>query len=128
MYTVRYDSKVDNWNMLQVLKKREMPLSHINGLPRIGIVVYEEDHFIAAGFLRTCEGGYALLDSYISDPTMPPSIRDQALDMITKRLVKIGDSTGYRQIITISLDSNTLSRSQRHGFIPTEYKVLVRGS
>lgn len=127
MYTVRYDPRVDNWGLLQTLKKRELPLHYMNELPKLGYVVYEEDAFIAAGFLRKCEGGHALLDSYITNPAMPSAIRDKALDMITEKLLKWGDANGLRQIITMSLDENTLKRSQRHGSIPTEYKVLVRG-
>lgn len=126
MYATRYDRRVDNWNLLQVLKKRDMRLSHMEDLPEVGYVVYEEDLFIAAGFLRKCEGGYGLIDSYITDPKMPPKLRDQALDLITKKLVYVSKKLNMRHIVGFSLDANTISRSQRHGFALTEHKVIIK--
>lgn len=126
MYATKYDSKADKWNILQILKRRELKLSLAEELPEVGFVVYEEDFFIAAGFLRKCEGGYGMMDSYITDPKMPPLLRNQALDMITKRLVKAAKSLQMKQVVGFCLDGNTISRSQRHGFVLTEHKVIVK--
>lgn len=126
MYATQYDPKVDRWHILQVLKRREMQLSLAEELPEVGFVVYEEDHFIAAGFLRKCEGGYGMMDSYITDPKMPAPWRNQALEMITKRLVKKSKALKMKHVIGFCVDVNTILRSLRHGFVLTEHKVIVR--
>lgn len=126
MYATRYDHKVDNWNILQILKKRELRLSLVEDLPRVGIVVYEEDFFVAAGFLRQCEGKYAMFDSYLTNPAMPPAVRNQALEMIMKRLLDQAVKMELKQLIGFSLDENTILRGQRHGFVLTDQKVLVK--
>lgn len=126
MYTVMYDPKVDRWNILAILKKRELKLSLADELPRIGYVVYEEDMFIAAGFLRQCEGGYGMFDSYVTNPAMPPGVRNEALEMITKRLIKAATKAEVKHVISFSLDLNTIQRAERHGFAQTEHRVLVK--
>lgn len=128
MYATKYDSEADRWNILQVLKKREMSLALADDLPRIGIVVYEEDHFIAAGFLRLCEGNHGLLDSYITNPTMPPSVRDQAMDMIMKRLLERAKKLEIKEVFGFCMDDNTISRAIRHGFAITQHKMLVKAN
>lgn len=126
MYATKYDPKVDNWSILQVLKKREMRLSLVSELPAHGIAVYEEDHFIAAGFIRQCEGGYGMFDSYISNPKMPAPLRNQALELVMRRLLKQAKELKLKKIFGFSTDNNTITRSQRHGFALSEHKVLVR--
>lgn len=126
MYATRYNRKADGWNILQILKKRELRLSLIEELPQIGYVVYEEDHFVAAGFLRKCEGQFGMFDSYVTNPNMPAVIRNQALEMIMKRLLKTSRELRLKQLVGFSLDANTILRAVNHGFAVTEHKVLVK--
>lgn len=126
MFITRYSAKADNWNLMRILKKREKDPKDVYTLPKIGYLVFEEDVVIGAGFLRQCEGGYGLFDSYITNPTIGPKLRDQALEMITKNLVITAKNMGITHLIGFSVDANTITRSQRHGFILTDYKVITQ--
>lgn len=126
MFITQYNSKADNWNLMRILKKREMNPNNINDLPKLGYLVYQDDHLVAAGFMRQCEGGYGMFDSYLTDPRAPSKLRDQALEMITKSLISKAKDIGVRHLIAFSVDEHTLIRSQRHGFVLLDHKLLAQ--
>lgn len=126
MYVCRYTPREDDWTLLRVLKKREMNLRVAEEFPEVGYLVFEEGAFIAAGFLRQVEGGYALIDGYLSDPAMPSEIRHVALDMVTARLIKAATKMKVKRILGFSLDSNTITRSLKHGFVQTSHTMITR--
>lgn len=124
MFITNYSAKTDNWTLSRVMKKREIDIQELKDLPKVGFLVFEEDRFIGAGFLRKCEGNVGIFDSYITDPAIPAKLRNQALEMITKNLIDAAKSNGINRLIAFSMDENTIIRSQRHGFALTDHKVL----
>ena len=124
MFITQYMPKQDNWTLMRIMKKREKDPKEVYSLPQIGFLVFEEDKFIGAGFLRKCEGNYGMFDSYVTDPSVPPKLRDQALEMITKNLLCTAKEVGIKYLIAFSVDDNTITRSQRHGFALTPHKLL----
>lgn len=127
MFVTKYVPKEDNWTLMRIMKKREKDPKEIYNLPEVGFLAFEEDYFIGAGFLRKCEGNYGMFDSYVTDPEMPAILRNQALDIITKRLISIARDMGIKHLIAISVDTNTIMRSQRHGFVLLpEHKLLTQ--
>lgn len=92
--------------------------------PKRGYIVLDERNFpVAAGFLRYCEGNYALIDGFITDPAQPGVIRDKALDLLTKRLIKRAKG---RKILAFTSDAGILERAKKHGFahLPHSFMVL----
>lgn len=84
---------------------------------KFGFGVYDLDNRpIAFGFLRMCEGDYALFDGIITNPHMNGEIRDKALDLLTKTLLMNAKSLNIKCIIGWSIDINTLKRAEKHGF------------
>lgn len=124
MFITKYAPKTDNWTLMRVMKKRDLNPKEVHDFPKLGFLVFEEDKFIGAGFLRKCEGNVGIFDSYLTDPSLPPKLRDQALEMITKNLVHTAKSIGINRLLAFSVDDNTIVRSQRHGFALTNHKVL----
>lgn len=107
------------------LKERELNPHLIDELPDVGFVVSEGEEIIAAGFIRQTEGDYALVDSYITNKNSPPVQRDQALDLITKELINISKSLGFKTLVATSIDQNTIDRSLRHGFKQLPHAVIA---
>ncbi len=95
-----------------------MPKDYVQELPEAGYVVIDPTTRapIAAGFIRRCEGGYALLDGYITDPTAPGEAGDAALDLLTAHVAKAAAEMGFKLLLAFCKDENTIMRAQRHGF------------
>ena len=59
-----------------------------DSIPKIGFVALTDDEIpIAMGFLRLVEGGYAQIDTFVSNPEIPGEIRHEALNEITNLLI-----------------------------------------
>lgn len=86
-------------------------------LPEHGLIAFEGGHAIAVGFLRGVEGGYAMLDGYVTNPKISPELRDRALDRLTTKLIKIAKYAKVKKLLAFTLDNHTLSRALRHNFV-----------
>lgn len=99
--------------------------SALETLPKNGVVIYENDDAVAMGFIRLVEGGFGQIDSYITNPAMPASIRDAALDYLTTQVIEKAKELKLKGLIGTSSDKNTLLRSLRHGFIQQDATVIA---
>jgi len=100
----------------QLLMSRDMPLLSLDALPSKGFIALEGYSIIAAGFLNVCEGATAFLDCYITHLKQPAFLRDEALDMITAQLVETAKSLEIKRLLAFSVDENTITRAEAHGF------------
>lgn len=94
-------------------------------LPAIGFVAYTRHSPCAMAFLRKVEGGYAILDGFVSNPECSPSERNDALDRVTEALTDEADRLGIKMLLAWSKDRNTLLRSYNHGFSPMKDLTLI---
>lgn len=112
----RYDPEYDRKHIDSMLMERDMPRSAADDLPKTGFIFMVDNRPIAAGFYRHCEGHTAMLDSYISSPSETPELRNKALDLITKILLRTAERKGIKTMLAFSTDHNTITRSLAHGF------------
>lgn len=103
------------------LVRRHMDPTLADNLPSIGYIVPG----VAMGFLRKIEGGQGLLDSFITNPRAPAELRNQALDIITQKLLDKAQKLNINQILAFSVDENTIMRGQRFGFITCPHAVIA---
>lgn len=95
-------------------------------IPEHGLVILDiSSKPICMGFIRKIEGGYGLIDSYLSDPSQSPKDRDEALDLLTKDLVNLAKQLGILRLLANTMDSNTLERSLKHGFSRLPHTLMV---
>lgn len=93
--------------------------------PAIGFVAYTRHSPAAMAFLRKVEGGYAILDGFVSNPECSPSERNDALDRVTQALTDEADRLGIKMLMAWSKDVNTLTRSLNHGFTALNDLTLI---
>lgn len=125
MYIRRYTSD-DAMFLRSLLRSRDMPEdAHMVTLPEYGYIAFEQQFPIAAGFIRRCERGVAMLDSYITCAKEPPEKRDEALDLITKALVKDAKALEIITLLAFSLDQNIIIRAMKHGFVATPHVMTM---
>lgn len=108
------------------LSRRDLPLSMADSLPMIGFVISYNDELIAMGFIRKVEGGYGMIDGYITDPDQPPHIRNEALDLLTYHIIKAAKDNNINNLIATTQDENTICRSLKHGFRKLPESVIVK--
>lgn len=85
--------------------------------PDSGSIVYDDEGFIAAGFLRHQEACHDLfLDGLIANPESSGKRRYRAIDAVVEHLIQKAKRAGARKILAYSKDAGTLKRSLRHGF------------
>ncbi len=94
-------------------------------IPTAGYVAYLDNKPIAAGFLRRIEGGFAQLDTLVSNKDYPPHIRHEALDSIVHTLLSTGKALGIKGIISLSVDEGIVKRAISLGFAATPQFVLT---
>lgn len=100
-----------------MLISRNMSTDLVYDLPKVGIIALTEDNMpIAAGFLRKIEGGYGMLDSYITLESIPSKIRNEALDFITMRLIDTAEDLNIYKLIAFSEHESIHNRALAHGF------------
>ena len=104
------------------LNARECPPA--TDLPVLGLVVSVDYENVAMGFLRFCEGGYALFDGLCTNPAMPPDTRSHALDLLVSSLIGKSKQLQLKGIMAWSKDKNTLERAAKHGFVESIDKFI----
>lgn len=110
----RYDFFAHSEMLRYLFLQRRMDPGLAYEAPKAGYIVMDEFNFpVAAGFLRKCEGNYAFIDGFITNPCHPPEIRNKALDLLTKRLVRRAKG---RKILAFTTDNCILTRAKKHGF------------
>lgn len=122
MVVRQYEKEVDAPTLAAWARMRELTDLKIDSLPEVGFIVPG----LAAGFIRKVEGGYGLVDGYVTHPLMPPGQRDAALDLVTKALITYAEDNGITHLIAITREQNIVTRAQKHGYVLGDWKVLTR--
>jgi len=90
-------------------KKYTIP---VEMLPTYGLIVPN----IAAGFLIVTDCDLALLEYYVTNPKSDKKERDLALDLITNRLIKYGESIGVNNFKADTQIKAIKDRAEKFGF------------
>ena len=108
-----------------LLCARDMGAELGSDIPEFGLIAFEGEKPVAAGFIRQIEGNYAMLDSFISNPDIEYAIRDRALDLITRKLIEVAKRNNVRKLFAFSEHTGIIDRAIRNGFIPGWNSLLV---
>lgn len=126
MRLVVYRPDTDEEHLRAMLKNRAMSDELVDTLPKTGFLVFESGRPIAAGFIRDCEKGIGMLDSYISSPDEDAELRNAALDMITERLIEQSELMGMTSLLAFSDTQNIIIRALQHGFVAIPHVMAIR--
>lgn len=110
---------------VKALKSRDMDVRLSCDLPKHGLIALENDEVVAMGFIRRVEGDYAILDSYITNACMASELRDRALDVITRKLIKMAEANNIKKLIAFSQEPNIITRSMKHGMSKMPYEFTL---
>lgn len=96
-------------------------------LPNIGYICYsnQEYQYVAAGFLRMVEGGYAQIDTLVTNPAIEPSIRHEAINLLVSTLIQRAKELKLKGIYALTLQKDIIERAEATGFRVIDHKVVA---
>lgn len=116
--------ETDFTSIIQMHALRDLPYPNSNELPQIGCIIKENDTPIVAAFLRRVEGGYAQIDTLISNPNVDKSLRDIAIDKCLKLLVNCAKTLKLRGLVSFCEVPASITRAEKHGFKQLNHKLM----
>jgi len=93
-------------------------------LPKIGYIALLNNQPIAAGFLRRVEGGYAQIDTLVSNPYFGSQIRHLAIDKVVDWLINDAKELKLSGILAFTLEESIINRAKERGFTILEHNIL----
>lgn len=90
--------------------------NHDNVLPEIGFVAYEGAIPVAMGFLRQIEGGYALIDTLVTNRDLSSELRHVGISKLVDKLIETAKDQGFKGVMALSNDDGILKRADTLGF------------
>lgn len=128
MKTIRfeqYDREAHRQAMISLLKSRNMPIDYELTLPVTGMLAYGEDGTVlACGFIRYIEGGYGMMDSFITNPDSPVMIRAEALMFIMKMLQESAKGQ-LKFLMVLTIEPGIARKAIKLGGKLTDFQVIV---
>lgn len=85
-----------------------------------------KDEIIAIAGLRLMEGELCCIDSMATNQSFESTIRNEALDMLTKHLLDLAKNLGFKKIFAYTKENCIIDRAVRHGFNLTKQKIIIR--
>lgn len=108
------------------LEKRNLNTEVVNELPEHGYLVVENNQAICAGFIRQVEGGYGLIDSFISNPEMIAMKRHEGLNLLIDQLLSDALKRGMKQVLATTTDAHTIERALSRGFEKLPHTTIAK--
>lgn len=114
IYPYESDAHLEMLQDWMILRGMEVPSE--KDLPEVGCVAEVNGLILGAGFNRSAEGGYVILDSFVTDPRAPAQDRNSAMDAMIQHLTALAKQHGATRMIAFSVDVHSMERVIRHGF------------
>lgn len=119
--TVRRYKPQDITSVNKWLRRHGQATAQPETIPSTGFIVPG----VAVGFVRDCETGVGMIDSYASNSLVSSETRHKALDLITEQILKLP----FTHFITMTADDGLKLRFTRHGLTPMpEYLWMAKAS
>lgn len=99
-----------------------------DGLPKIGFIVYSNTEFqyIAAAFLRIVEGGYAQVDTIVSNPMLTADVRHEGINLLANKLIETAKELKLKAIYAFTVDKSIIVRAKKAGFSVIDHMIIAR--
>jgi hypothetical protein len=94
-------------------------------VPAIGFLVGKDETAVCAAFLRLVEGGHAQLDGLVTNPDSSSQDRNEAIDIVTTKIIAEAKALNVKTIITFVDRENTILRAEVFGFKRFPHTLLI---
>jgi len=111
-------------DVLDMHLSQNTPVSEV-GLPQIGFIAHLGEQPGAAGFLRTIEGGYVMIDNLVSNAALPPGDRHVCMTEVINTLIQTAKDLKFKGILCHTKDEGVLKRAAALGFAIVPQTVIA---
>lgn len=112
--------------LTKLLITRNMNPKLMESLPDIGYTVYKDLDLVAAGFMRWIEGGYGMMDSFITNPEFSSKERYEALNLISDALMAKAKEMEFSKVILLTNETSIMLRSQNYEFTILDQVIAIK--
>jgi hypothetical protein len=92
-------------------------------LPKTGVLCYEDEAPVCAGFLYKTDSSMAWVDWVISDQDYDASMRKEAVSILMSRLLQIAKELGFSAVMTAAATEGYQQHCEGKGFVLTNDNV-----
>lgn len=85
-----------------------------------------KDEIIAIAGFRLMEGEICFIDSMATDQSVDGMLRNEALDKLTKTMLKMAKDLGFKKIFATTKEECIVKRAEKHGFRVLNQTVIGR--
>lgn len=110
--------------LIEVLKLRGLDPRLADDTPRCGFIALQEGKPVAFCFLREVEGGYGMIDGYMSNPQMDGPTRHRGLDLVLHLVLKTTKRHNLKAVLGFTVYPEILSRAIRSGFTVLKHTLV----
>lgn len=89
---------------------------NIYGLPPTGVVVSLEDEVICIGFLIRCDNRMAIFSDFLSDPSVAPMVRNEAVESMRQHFYRECCKSGHQFVTSFTKHKKLAQRLNGLGF------------
>lgn len=107
-------------------KSPTLPYLSSESLPNVGYIAQDGLTTIAMGFLRLVEGGYAQIDTLVSNAELPSQTRHEGISLVVNSLIDTAKELKLKGIMAITDNKSVVIRGESIGFKVLHECVLVR--
>lgn len=115
--------------LIELHEANKYPHTHLismKTLPKIGYIsLLNGQQPLAAGFLRRLEGGYAQIDTLVSNPYFGSLLRHEGIKLVVDTLLEEAKRLDLTGIVAFTNDQGVLKRAENLGFVELNQKVIA---
>lgn len=95
-------------------------------LPEIGFIAFEGSNPISAGFLRRVEGGFAQIDTLVTNADFDKNTRNQGLSAVVSVLIKTAKDLNLNGLMFLTSEESIIERAKELGFHYVNQVVMAK--
>lgn len=95
-------------------------------VPEIGFIAKQDTTPIAIGFLRRLEGGFAQIDTLVTNADLNSSTRNEGLSAVVKKLLDTAKTLKLHGLLFTTAEPTIIRRAEELGFRQLNQVVMVK--
>lgn len=100
----------------EMWEAQNWPIIPLEGLPTTGMITFQDDIPVAAGFLYNTDSSMAWLEFIVGNPDIDYELRGQGLDLVIQGLTKVAKNMNKKMIFTVSNHKRLIDRYKSFDF------------
>jgi hypothetical protein len=97
-----------------------------NDFPGHTFCVVDGDEIISVGSIRLMEGDICYMDSIATNPSFSREKRNEALNILSKKLFECAKSLGFKRMFGSTRDESLKKRAEELGFREAKQTLYIR--